>query len=76
MITFCIIVKVCLCFIQEKLEFFCFTVFSVSFQRYEDKEDILRRSKLIRGFSEGTTGTPGVPAMGTQVNNTIQDHMA
>ena len=47
--------------------------FSVSFQRYEDKEDILRRSKLIRGFSEGTTGTPGVPAMGTQVNITIQD---
>ena len=54
---------------------FCFTVFSVSFQRYEDKEDILRRSKLIRGFSEGTTGTPGVPAMGTQVNITIQDLM-
>ena len=75
MITFCIIVKVCLCFIQEKLGVFLLYCFSVSFQRYEDKEDILRRSKLIRGFSEGTTGTPGVPAMGTQVNITIQDLM-
>ena len=40
----------------------------VSFQNYNDKEDILRRSKLIRGFGEGTTGgKPGVPALGSQL---------
>lgn len=30
----------------------------------------MRRSKLIRGYSEGTTGTPGIAALGSQVKVT------
>ncbi len=41
---------------------FCFTV---SFQNYNDKEEILRRSKLIRG-TEGGAGH-GVAALGSQL---------
>ena len=33
---------------------------------YLIKEDILRRSKLIRG-NEGVPGNPGIPSMGSQL---------
>ena len=38
--------------------------FSVSFQNYNDKEEILRRSKLIRGIDGGAGH--GVAALGSQ----------